>query len=148
MAFRFPFQSVFHFHQSLEHQQELRLRVANQQVARAHHLIEQLDQRLRRMQECQSREIGAGTTAAEFRFSLLSEAALRQQRQTLECELLRLQKVRDEQRRMFDEVRRERAMFESLRDRQLREYQRDQARRSQRQMDDLFLLRQAYLRRG
>ena len=148
MAFRFPLQSILYLHQSLEHQQELRLRAANQQVSRVHHLIQELDKRSQNMRESRTTEIGAGTTAAELRFVLLSEAAIRQQRQALVSALLRLQKARDEQRKIFDEARRARETFESLRNRQLRDYERDQRRRSQRQLDDLFLLRQVYLRRG
>lgn len=148
MAFRFPLAAVFHFRKSVEHQQELRLRAANQQVARVRHLIGQLDERISQMQTHQSQELGAGTTAAELRFTLLCETAVWQQRQDVERELLRLQHLRDQQQRIFQQARRERETFESLHDHQLREYERAESRREQRQLDDLFLLRQAYLRRG
>jgi len=148
MAFRFPLQSVFHYRQSIEHQQELRLRAANHQVARARHLIAQIETRIEEIRTHQSQELGAGTTAAELRFALHCEAVLGQQRQAMQRELLRLQKLRDEQQNIFQRARRERETFESLRDHQLQEYERDAARREQRQLDELFLLRQAYLRRG
>jgi flagellar export protein FliJ len=148
MAFRFPLEAVFHFRQSVEHQQELRLRAANQQVARARHLLEQLGHRIEEMRARQARELGAGTTAAELRFALLCEAALRQQRLERERDLQRLEALRDQQQTIFRQARRERETFESLRNRQLREYQRERARREQRQLDDVFLLRQAYLRHG
>jgi flagellar export protein FliJ len=148
MAFHFPLQAVFHFRQSVEHQQELRLRAANQQVARVRHLLDQLDDRIRQLQIRESQELGAGTTSAELRFALWGEASLREQRQNAERELLRWQNLRDQQQKIFQQARRERETFESLRDHQLREYQRDAARREQRQLDDLFLLRQAFLRRG
>ena len=54
MPFHFPLQAVLHYRQSVEHQQELRLRAANQQVVRVQHLIEQTD--LRR-KELRSMEI-------------------------------------------------------------------------------------------
>jgi flagellar export protein FliJ len=148
MAFHFPLQAVFHFRQSVEHQQELRLRAANQQVARIRHLLDQIDERIRQVHIRQAQELGVGTTSAELRFTLGFEASLRQQRQEAERELLRWQNLRDQQQRIFQQARRERETFESLRDHQLREYQRNAARREQRQLDDLFLLRQAYLRRG
>jgi flagellar export protein FliJ len=148
MAFRFPLEVVFHFRQSMERQQELRLRAANQQVARVRHLLEQLDRRMEEMRACQSQQLGAGTTAAELRFALLCEGAFEQQRREKEQELVRLQALRDQQQRIFRQARRERETIESLRSRQLREYERNQARKEQRQLDDLFLLRQAYLRRG
>jgi flagellar export protein FliJ len=148
MAFHFPLQAVFHFRQSVEHQQELRLRAANQQVARIRHLVDQIDERIRQVHIRQSQALGIGTTSAEMRFVLGGETLLRQQRQEAERELVRWQNLRDQQQRIFQQARRERETFESLRDHQLRDYQRNAARREQRQLDDLFLLRQAYLRRG
>jgi flagellar export protein FliJ len=146
MAFHFPLQAVFHFRQSVEHQQELRLRTANQQVAKARHLIDHIDDRIRQLHARQSQQLEGGTTSAELRFALTGEAWLHQQRQDAERELLRWQNLRDQQQKIFQQARRERETFESLRDHQLQQYQRDAARREQRQLDDLFLLRQAYLR--
>ncbi len=148
MAFRFPLESVFHFRRSVEHQQELRLRAANQQVARVHHLLEQLDERLRQLQIRQREQLSSGTTAAELQFTLTSEQTLHQQRQVLEQELVRLQQIRDRQRKIYEQARRERETFESLREHQRRDYEREQRRRDQRELDDLFLLRQSYLQRG
>jgi flagellar export protein FliJ len=148
MAFHFPLQAVFHFRQSVEHQQELRLRTANQQVVRVRHVLDQIDDRIRRTQVRASHELRVGTTSAEVRLALSSEASLRQQRLDTEHELARWQNLRDRQQIIFQQARLERETFESLRDHQLWEYQRDAARREQRQVDDLFLSRQAYLRRG
>jgi len=148
MSFHFPLQAVFHFRQSVEHQQELRLRAANQQVIRARHLILQIDNRTKDVHSLQLQELSAGTTAAEVRFTLQCEAVLGQQRRAMERELLRLQNARDQQKRAFEQARRDRETFESLYDHQLREYKREAARREQRQLDDLFLLRRAYLTRG
>jgi flagellar export protein FliJ len=148
MAFRFPLQAVFHYRQSVEHQQELRLRTANQQVARARHLLDQIDLRLRQMGASQFQHLQNGTTSAEVQFGILSETTLRQHHQLVEKELARLQNLRDQQQRIFQHARRERETFESMRDRQLHEYKLDSARREQRQLDDLFLLRRDYLRRG
>jgi flagellar export protein FliJ len=148
MAFHFPLQAVFHFRQSVEHQQELRLRTANQQWARARRVVEQFDERIRQMQLRESQELGAGTTSAELRFALTGRAALRLQRQDAERDLVRWQDVRDQQQKIFQQARRDRETFESLRDHQLHAYKRGAARREQRQLDDLFLLRQAYLKRS
>jgi flagellar export protein FliJ len=148
MAFRFPLEAVYHFRRSVEHQQELRLRSANQQVMRVLHGIGQLDGRLRQMRLHQSQELGAGTTAAELRFAIMREGLLLEQRQFLQQELLRLQNLRDERQRIFQRARREREIFENLREHQRSQYEREAARREQRQLDDFFLLRQSYRRRG
>src|SRR5579863_334776 len=148
MAFHFPLQAVLHFRQSLEHQQELRLRAANQQVARVKRVLDQHGVRVQEHHANQRRDLLAGTTAAELRFAALCESSLLHQRQELERELQRLQNLRDEQQRLFVNARRQRDTLYGLRDHQHREYQRRAARREQRQLDDAFLLRRAYLQRS
>jgi flagellar export protein FliJ len=148
MAFRFPLAAILHYRQSLEHQQELRVREANQHAARVRRAIDQLQQRVLENKSERLQYLTDGTTAAEIRFSLMREAALRQHHQELLRELMRVQKVRDQQQKLFQQARRERETYESLRDHQLHEYERKARRREQRELDDLFLLRQSYLRRG
>ncbi|MGA8199820.1 MAG: flagellar FliJ family protein [Candidatus Sulfotelmatobacter sp.] len=148
MPFRFSLQAVLHFRQSMERQQELRLRAANQQVARGQHGIEQIELRRGALQSEQSRGLGAGITAAELRFGLQCEAELLRHRKELELQLARLQQLRDQQREIFQQARRARETLESVRDQQLKFYKQEAARREQRSLDDLFLLRREYLRRG
>jgi flagellar export protein FliJ len=148
MPFHFSLESVLHFRRSVEHQQELRLRAANQQVSRLRRMMEQIEQRIKDMHTRQSAELGAGMTSAELRFSLACEKGLLQQRQTLLQELKRLEALRDAQQKIFFQLRRERQTIESLRDHQRREYEREAARREQRAADDAFLQRQSFLRRA
>lgn len=148
MLFRFSLHAILHYRQSVEHQQELRLRAANQQVARIRHLIEQTDIRIGEIRQMSSRELSSGTTSAELRFALENRFLLESQRHELESQLARAASLRNQQQLIFQQVRRERETFESLRDEQKREYERESSRKEQRRLDDLFLLRQAYLRRG
>ena len=148
MPFRFPLQAVFHFRQSVEHQQEMCLRAAIQKVARVHHLLERLDECLEQAHLLRREALRAGTTSAELHLELMREDWLHEQEQALKRELSRLESLRDQQRRAFDHARQQREIIESLRTRQLGEYERDAVKRGQRQLDDLFLLRQSYLRRG
>lgn len=148
MPFRFPLETVLHLRRSLERQQELRLRAANQQVMRVHHMIDLLDGHLREMKSHSSQHLLQGTAAVELHFALLCEGTLGKHRLVLERELLRLEELRDQQQKAYQQARRERETFESLRERQLLEYKRDAARREQRQLDDAFLLRQAHARHG
>jgi len=148
MAFHFPLQTVLHFRQSIEHQQELRLGAANQLVARARHLIEQVDGRRQELDSTRARELGAGVTSAELRFAGQCDAELLRQRRMLDPQLARLEQLCREQREIFQEARRAREMLEGVRDRQLQVYQKEAARREQRSLDDLFLLQREYLRRG
>jgi flagellar export protein FliJ len=141
MPFHFSLQAVLHLYQSLEHQQELRLRAANQQVARVRHMIEQLDTVKQQNRARQSQELQTGTTSAELEFARTLESALMKRRGELEVELVRAQQLRDEQQRNFHVARRRRETLSSLRETQLENYQREAARREQRQADDAFLLR-------
>ena len=148
MPFHFPLQAVLHYRQSMEHQQELRLRAANQQVARVQHLIEQADLQRKELRSIEIEELSSGTTAAELQFGLLCEVSLLRRRRELEQQLIRVQQLRDQQREIFQQARRAREMLESLRDQQLHLYKKDVSRREQRSLDDLFLMRREYLRRS
>jgi flagellar export protein FliJ len=148
MPFQFPLQDVLHFRQSIEHQQELRLRAANQQVARVQHLIEEADAQRQNLYVNRSQELSQGVSAAELQFGLLYEKDLLRQRKELEPQLAQSQQLRDQQREIFRRARQARETLESVRDRQLELYKKDAARREQRSLDDLFLLRREYLRRG
>jgi flagellar export protein FliJ len=146
MPFHFSLDAVLHFRKSMEHQQELRLRAAHQQVARVRHFLEQAEQRIKDSEHRRCDQLGSGMTAAELHFFLLGESALRRQMQELHRELVRIEALRDKQQRIYQQARQEREILDSLRDHQLGEYERNAARREQRAVDDLFLLRQAYLR--
>lgn len=148
MPFRFPLQALLHFRQSLEHQQELRLQAANQRVARVRHALDQLDSRIHQTKMLSSQYLATGTTGAELSFLQASDGLLHGQRQELEQELLRCQHLRDQQERVFRQARRERETFENLRSQHLRAYRLDQARREQRLLDDLFLMRKTYTEAG
>ena len=148
MAFHFPLQPVLHFRESVEHQQELRLRTANQQVARVRHLLEQIDARRQELQTTQAQELNSGITAAELRFHLLCDAEVLRHRRELEKELVRLQQLREQQRETYQQARRARETLEAVRDRQALLYRKEAARREQRSLDDLFLMRREYLRRS
>jgi flagellar export protein FliJ len=141
MPFRFPLETVLHFRRSIEHQQELRLRAANQQVARMRRLMEHIEQQTESLRVRQSGELSAGTTAAELQFAHACEGVLAQHRMAAARELKRLEQVRDQQNQLFQRARRERETFDSLREQRRLEYERNARRREQRQLDELFLLR-------
>jgi flagellar export protein FliJ len=148
MAFHFPLHAVLHLRQSIEHQQELRLRAASQLVVRVQRLIEQMDGRRQELHTTQTKKLSSGMTAAELQFELLCETELLRRQRELEQQLTRLQQLREQQRALFHQVRRARETLEAVREQQLRLYQKEAARRQQRSLDDLFLLRREYLRRG
>ncbi len=146
MPFHFPLQAVLRYRQGIEHQQELRLRAANQQVARLRHILEQVEGRRRELESTQSQALTSGVTSAELRFGLQCQTELLCAKQEIEGQLARAKQWRDQQRAIFQQARRTRETLEAVRDRQLRLHQREAARHDQRALDDLFLLRREYLR--
>lgn len=140
MPFRFALQSVLDYRQSVEHQQELRLRAVNQQLAKVRRLMQLADARIRNLQAERSGILSTGTTSAELLFIYSAEASARAERRHVERELSRVANLRDQQQRIFQRARRERETLESLREQQWRDYDRERRRRAQRQLDDLFLL--------
>lgn len=141
MAFHFSLDAVLHLRKSMEHQQELRLRAANQNVARVRRVIEQFDGRRQELLVVQSKRLTDGTTAAEMRFELQCEAQLLRHRREAEQQLAKLEQARNQQREVLHQARKARETLEGVRDRQLSLYQKDALRREQRNLDDLFLMR-------
>jgi flagellar export protein FliJ len=148
MAFHFSLQAVLHFRQSIEHQQELRLRAANQQVAAVEQGIVRLEARREELRARTSHELSLGMTAAELQFGLQCEAQFELQRRDIDLQLGRVRQLRDQQRAIFQQARRMRQTLEGVREEQLKVYRHEMERREQRAQDDLFLLRREYLRRS
>ena len=148
MAFHFHFDTLYRLRQSLEHQQELRLRAANQQVAKVRHAIEQLHEQMRQLQVHSSEQFSVGTTVAEIRFTLNTVTAFATRYKDLQRLLLQASKVRDQQESIFRQARRQCETLEILRDQQLKEYQRAQNRRQQRILDELILMRHTCQKRA
>ena len=143
MAFHFALQAVLHYRYSVEHQEELRLRAANQQITRVRRVISQIDEQVAQSRVIRLRDLAAGVTAAELQFSSDAERMLQMQRNKIQNEMARLQGLRDQQQRVFEQARQQRQILESLRAEHLRLYQRERSRREQRQLDDLIVLRRA-----
>ncbi len=148
MAFRFSLQTVLQFRQSLEHQEELRLRIVNQSLQKIRHQIEQIDSCRMRAEQVLSDQIARGTTGAEILAELETKLQLEQQRRHFESELSRLENVRKQQQHHFQEARRQRQTLDNLRDHRRHEYVRETARQQQRILDDLYLASLANTRRG
>jgi flagellar export protein FliJ len=141
MAFPFALQAVLHYRYSVEHQEELRLRAANQQVTRVRHILAQIDEQIAQSRVTRSRDLAAGVTSAELRFYSDAELMLQIERNQTQNQMSRLQGLRDQQQRVFEQARQQRQILESLQSQQFRAYQRERSRREQRQLDALILLR-------
>jgi flagellar export protein FliJ len=148
MAFRFTLHAVLQLRQSLERQQELLLLEANQQMAAMHVRIDNLNAQLSHHEAKERMQLATALSGAELQFMQLCRSVLLGQRVGLEKRLATAQLVRDSRLADFRQARQQREVLDTLRQAQAQVYGQNQDRQDQRQLDDLLLLRRAYLRRG
>lgn len=148
MPFCFPLQAILELRRSQEHQHELRLRAIHQQIAKIRHFLDHLQRQIVLIRNDEAERLQQGAAAAELRFTFLCEQSVNRQVQRAETDLARLNSLREQQQRIFQQARRERETLENLRDQQLAEFTLDRVRRQQRSLDDLFLLRRAFRQRS
>jgi flagellar export protein FliJ len=148
MAFHFSLDAVLRLRRSLERQQELLLREANQQMIAIQLKIDHLDAQLSRQASQENLQLASTLSAAELQFLRVCRSVLQGQRGGLEKRLAAAQAVRDSRMATFRQARQQREVLETLRQAHSLVYRQNEARQSQRQLDDLILLRRAYLRRS
>jgi flagellar export protein FliJ len=148
MAFRFPLEVLLRVRQGLERQQELRLQEANHAVAILRQQIENAHNEAKNIVAQRRPQFESGISAAELQFDVLCRLALAERQQSLEKQLVAAEALRHTRSREFLEARRQREVIDTLRQHQLKEYEIQETRLDQRRLDDLFLLRRAYLRRS
>jgi flagellar export protein FliJ len=144
MPFHFPLEPLLRYRRSTEHQQELRLQLANQRVTAIERPIAEIGQSLQRMLLTEARQLQSGWSAAEMQFHIFCRSTLLRQRGELENQLAREQMHCRECVAELRRARQLREAVESLRNEQLNIYQQEAARRDQRDFDDLFLLRRNF----
>jgi flagellar biosynthesis chaperone FliJ len=81
--------------------------------------------------------------AAELQFELLSENMRQERRRMLAARLAELEKREIVQQQAYRLARQKREILSNLRQRKWDEYRREQARREQQRLDELFLLHRA-----
>lgn len=85
--------------------------------------------------------LAAGSTGMEIQFEMACEAARLNYRRSLDARLALLRRKHEAQKVAYRMARQKREILENLRERKLKDYQLEQARREQRALDELFLLR-------
>jgi flagellar export protein FliJ len=146
MAFRFALEVLLRVRQGLERQQELRLQEANLRVAMLLRQIEDVHSEAGNIEARRRPQLESGITAAELQFDVLCRSVLTERQHSLEKQLVGAEAFRRSCSQDFQQARRQREVMDTLRLHQLQDYQQQQARKDQRRLDDLFLLRRAYLR--
>ena len=148
MAFRFPLEVLLRLRQGMERQQELRLQAANHRVAMLRLQIEDVRNEIGNIEARRDPQRESGISAAELQFDLLCRSVLAERQNTLQKQLVEAEAYRRARSEDFKQARQQREVMDVLRRQRLEDYQQEEARQDQRRLDDLFLLRRAYLRRN
>ncbi len=143
MSFRFSLQAVLRCRESFEHRERQRLQMITREVVKAQQQRDEakldrtsaLDQLQKKLQQ--------GMTAMEMRFELACDRARVRRIAALNDQFTKLGNLRRRQLDVFRKAQQQRQVLENLRDRQLAAYRLVQARRTQQQMDDRFLITHA-----
>jgi flagellar export protein FliJ len=140
MAFQFPLETLLRLYNSYERKEEMRLaEIARERNALREHIAE-IEAESRAAAAAQSREMASGVTASEMHFAAACEDTREQKHGALSAQLVEVEKAHCKQQSVYLEARQKREILESLRDRKVAEYQREELRREQRAADDLYLL--------
>lgn len=141
MAFHFTLKAVLRLREALERAELDKLRTIATQVIQLRTEIELLD---READDERRKTLSAAThgiTGAELRFAALCESVYRQKRSRLIEDLDKLELERQKCLNRYAEVRQQREILSNLRARKQAEYDLEQSRKEQQQLDELFLMR-------
>ncbi len=140
MAFHFIFAPLLRLRLSMERQRALHLRQASLRVMRMQNRLETLDRFLDDSQVADQQRLRAGVTAAELQFATMSRQQLRRLHEQFEAESKKLEAARQTALSEYQQAYREREILATLRRQQRLEYQREELRRLQREVDATHLL--------
>ena len=141
MPFHFPLAAVLRYRESIERRERLALERIQQEIARVELQIRQIEDACSRASERRGAELARGMSAAEMQSAYEYQQALEQQGDTLRSQWLEWKKRWRQQLTAYELARRNRETLERLRAKQLEIYSREQAKRGQAIIDDLFLSR-------
>jgi flagellar FliJ protein len=143
MPFRFSLRAVLRCRESFEQRERQRLEAITREVIKAQQQREQakLD-RANALVQLQ-KKLRRGMTAMEMQFELACDRVRVRRIAAWNDQATKLEDLRRRQLEIFRKAQQDRKILENLRDRQLAAYQLVQARRTQQQMDDRFLITHA-----
>jgi flagellar export protein FliJ len=145
MSFHFPLAAVLRYRESMEQRERLALERLQQEIARAEVTMRQIGEVRSTATQALLADLARGIRAAEVQAAYEHQYTLEQQQQALQTLSQELKKKWRQQLASYELARRNRETMENLRQKQLDAYSREQAKREQAVIDDLFLMRR---RRG
>jgi flagellar export protein FliJ len=141
MSFQFPLAAVLRYRESMEQREHLALERLQQEIARVEVRIRQIAEDRSTSANAALADLAQGTLAAELQAAYEYQRALEKQQEALQTLSQDLKKKWRQQLATYELARRNRETMENLRQKQLDAYSREQAKREQAVIDDLFLMR-------
>jgi flagellar export protein FliJ len=144
MSFHFPLAAVLRYRESMEQREHLALERLQQEIARVEVRMRQIGEDRARAAQTFLADLAQGARAAEVQAAYEYQRALEQQHEALQTLSQELKKKWRQQLVAYELAHRNRETMDNLRQKQLDAYSREQAKREQAVIDDLFLLRRRH----
>jgi flagellar export protein FliJ len=141
MSFRFSLAGVLRYRESIEQREYFVLEKHQQEVNRVDQRIREVEADYSTATQNRAAELAQGIRAAELQATYEYQRALEQQLEALRVRLQELKTKWRQQLAAYQLARRNRETLDKLREKQFDLYTREQAKREQAVIDDLFLSR-------
>jgi flagellar export protein FliJ len=140
MAFRFALAPLLRLRQSIQRQRALQLQHASFQVFRAEETLTELGRFLSDSAQSDATSLESGRTGAELQFACVLRDNLHNTRGEVQANVRKLETIRLQALGEYHQAYRDREVLDTMRARQRHEYQLEQSRREQRELDAAYLL--------
>ena len=147
MSFQFSLGAVLRYRESIEQREYFALERTQQEITRVETKIREVEEESSRATQNLSAELAKGTRAADVRIAYEYRSALERQLEIQRTLLQELKMKWRQQLNAYDLARRNCETLRKLREKQFDVYTREQAKREQSVLDDIFLARRGH-RRG
>jgi flagellar FliJ protein len=141
MAFHFSLAAVLRYRESIEQREYLALESIQRDIVRVETQIREVEEAYSVATQNRTKELSRGSRAAAIQSEYQYQKTLEQRREALESLLMELKIKWRQQLSSYDLARRNRETLKKLREKQLDAFTREQTKREQNILDDLFLSR-------
>jgi flagellar export protein FliJ len=139
-------ESLLRLRKGFERAARLELRRIHSEIIRAKAELERIDAERHELQVQLAGTLKRGFSAAEF--AMYSVVSFEMQEQAVKKQLMKLEELRGQAERKYEECRRERKVMENMIERRRREYEKEAGHREQRAADDATLRRRSRVGRA
>jgi len=140
MAFHFSLESVLKYRKSVEQAEEAVLQQIAGRISAVQFEMRQVGERQTALREQRDRDLGTGLPAVHLQGWAEQEADLRNIASRLQELHRRLEIERQKQLEIFQKARRDRELLSRIREQRHQTYRREEARKEQKSIDDLYLI--------